>query len=123
MRSWSVWQVWHHMGLFCALCPGFEMVKCGSYPGLQLCDNNASSSYGAAQCQGYSGGCQGASNNSCVPDAFWASTLRSADNYEHAWLDHGVLYTARGSGTHLTIAYSVRCVLDLAYVYKLNKSG
>ncbi len=118
MWSWSVWQVWRHVGLFCALCPGFEMVKCGSYPGLQLCDNNVSSSYGAAQCQGYSGGCQGSSSNSCWANHMWSGFQPGVSTAQVYILNNGSLI-ANGCGNNgicsILDSFTVRCVLDLEY--------
>ena len=66
------------------------------------------------QCYPVVGGCQGSANANCNPNAFWASTLRSSSNYEHAWLSAGTLYTAGGSSSLMTYPFSVRCVLDLS---------
>ena len=65
----------------------------GSYPGLQLCDG-ASSSYGAARCGGFGGGCQGAAygNSSalnCYPNDVWSGTRASSTEYYDFPLDGG----------------------------------
>jgi len=49
--------------------------------GLQLCDANASSSYGAAQCNSKGGGCQGSSGNYCYPNHIWSGSLLETGYY------------------------------------------
>ena len=93
--------------------------------GLQLCDYQPSSSYGAAQCRGYSGGCQGAATgnsdvNNCYPHIVW--TVSKTDIYHQGYrLYGGVLGYASGTcsaGMYgkctLPYALSVRCVLGLS---------
>lgn len=87
-----------------------------SYPGLQLCDG-ASSSYGAARCNSFAGGCQGAAygNSSalnCYPNDVWSGTRASSTEYYDFPLDGGVMTRVLRPPVN---AYSVRCVPDLDY--------
>ncbi len=103
-----------HILLLCAVSWICSMQH--SYPGLQLCDG-ASSSYGAARCNSFAGGCQGAAygNSSalnCYPNDVWSGTRASSTEYYDFPLDGGVMTRVLRPPVN---AYSVRCVPDLDY--------
>ena len=77
---------------------------------LQLCEWGASSSYGAAQCGGFGGGCQGSYNTNCNPDSFWSNTKTDIGYHSRSYLNSGI-YGQGGEPDGN--AFSVRCVLDL----------
>lgn len=90
------------------------MTKCGSYPGLQLCDWAASSSYGAARCDSLGGGCKGGANNNCYPYILWSGKQVSSTYSWSPELAQGRFFEYNGKAGHIiTQAMSVRCVLDL----------
>lgn len=97
---------------------GFETKQCGSYPGLQLCDWYESSKYGAAQCNQFNGGCQGAANTHCYPYDIWSGTIMDSEGYHRGfYLAKGTLFgvscdESRGKCSN-TFTFSVRCVLGL----------
>ncbi len=87
---------------------------------LQLCDREASSTYGAAQCQPFYGGCQGAAiglnwNGNCYPITIWSSSPAQSIGYHYAYdFSGGSFYNPHGTSGHfVTLSLSVRCVLDL----------
>jgi len=99
----------------------------GSYPGLQLCDYNASSTYGAAQCQWFIGGCQGAAVGTgnathCYPYGLWSSSEGSgAGSYTNRELVGGAYantYTRSVAG-----AFGVRCVLGSVPLFNSFSGG
>ena len=71
---------------------------------------SASSSYGAAQCGGFGGGCQGSYNTNCNPDSFWSNTKTDIGYHSRSYLNSGI-YGQGGEPDGN--AFSVRCVLDL----------
>jgi len=86
----------------------------GSYPGLQLCDWAASSSYGAARCDSLGGGCKGGANNNCYPYILWSGKQVSSTYSWSPELAQGRFFEYNGEAGHIiTQAMSVRCVLDL----------
>lgn len=90
--------------------------------GLQLCDNNASSSYGAARCDYLNGGCQGSGNSSCWPNHIWSGLFLASGYYQGFALNSGGLKSTGicdGAGHCInTNAFAVRCVLDLKIHYR-----
>ena len=74
---------------------------------IQLCDG-AGSTYGAARCDGFGGGCQGSYNANCFPYSIWQSTRGSEAGYfcsKH--LAQGVFGEVFRPAA---FAFSVRCV-------------
>ena len=85
-------------------------------PGLQLCEQMASSSYGATQCLWLFGGCQGSIDPSCYPYHLWSGIRASEGVYYLAELVGGTLSMTGACATgrcSSTYTGSVRCVLDL----------
>ena len=83
--------------------------------GLQLCEANESSKYGAVQCSGLDGGCQGAyywTDAGCWPYGLWSGSKGSSSgSYIVREFDKGAyIFAPTRLVTH---AYSVRCVPDL----------
>ena len=81
--------------------------------GLQLCDANASSSYGAAQCSWLTYGCQGAIGLHCWPYWVWSTLVSSKGKAYDRVLNSGSFTFDANSPHEITFAFSVRCVLDL----------
>mgnify|MGYP001141467610 CR=1 FL=1 len=83
--------------------------------GLQLCDKWESHKYGAAQCYPLYDGCQGASRgdsrwyDDCWPAELWSGS-GSESVYYRGYLKQGQFTL---TAYHITLPYSVRCVLDL----------
>ena len=79
---------------------------------MQLCDRYESSKYGAAQCDGLSGGCLGASPNPCWPHVLWGALVNTGmPSSAHFGKDILII-----SDTHIsTYAFSVRCLLLALY--------
>ena len=96
------------------------LVLISGYYGLQLCDSQASSSYGAARCYYLAGGCQGAALNTnwankCYPYHLWSGTPSGAE-YWSPNLNAGSINLTGACGTGhcpVSLTFSVRCVLDL----------
>ncbi len=114
---------------YCALCPGFEAIKFSTALRSEerrvgLCDALESSKYGAAQCYTLIGGCQGAPSDgggtdACYPHDIWASTQGSNSCRYWRILKYG---SFDENCYPVTYAFSVRCVLDLTYVFhKIEK--
>ena len=85
--------------------------------GLQLCELYESSSYGAAWCEVMKDGCMGAVANYCHPADLWSSTpagseFSASDLVGGAFRSYGPCGTGHCPGS---LAFSVRCVLGLAY--------
>ena len=82
-----------------------------------------SSKYGAAQCYLLIGGCQGAATSTswtaqCYPDIIWTSKAGGSGYYSPDLAYGSISYGACSTGIcPASMAFTVRCVLDLAYVF------
>ena len=103
-------------------------------PGLQLCEWYESSKYGATRCLEYNGGCQGAAHQlahagNCYPRSIWSSSISPSYGsfvFHSGFLRQGSLvddycYSSE-SGCSGLLAFSVRCVPDLATKYRRYSS-
>ncbi len=87
---------------------------------LQLYDSQASSTYGAAQCYPLVSGCQGAVYDStCYPYHIWSETLSNSKYYAPYLIGGtlGIKGPCSGELCPVSIAFSVRCVLDLYILF------
>ncbi len=92
---------------------------------MQLCEQQASSTYGAARCGSYNGGCQGASKHYCYPYHVWSGVRATEGVYYLAELVGGTLTMAGSCGSgRCPSGYTgaVRCVLDLQ-IKQVQPSG
>ena len=78
--------------------------------------SEATSGYGALQCNPRSSGCPGSNNNYCEPNVVWSGELKSGTNYYYGNLNSGTFYASTGNNANYTNAYGVRCVLDLDFI-------
>ncbi len=81
--------------------------------GLQLCDTDNSSFYGAAHCARLTSGCQGSYNNHCRPYGLWSGAPYSLE-YWSPLLSSGIFYLSEACDTgHCPdlFSFSVRCLL------------